>query len=76
MINAKDNNVVMMGSLGTLLAETTAILIGVYNQLKKAFGEEMAGEILSSVGRVAVDPETAEKGISELIDIKIPMPKK
>lgn len=74
MINAKDHNVVMMGTLGDLLSETTAILTGVYNHLKNNLGEKEAGEILSAMGKIAVDPETAEKGISELIDIRIPTP--
>lgn len=74
MINAKDHNVVMMGTLDNLLAETTAILTGVYNHLKNNLGEKAAGEILSAMGKVAVDSETAEKGISELIDIRIPTP--
>lgn len=74
MINAKDHNVVMMGTLGDLLSETTAILTGVYSHLKSNLGEKAAGEILSAMGKIAVDPETAEKGISELIDIRIPTP--
>ena len=74
MINAKDHNVMMIGTLGELLSETTAILTGVYNHLKSNLGEEAAVEILSAMGKVAVDPETAEKGICELIDIRIPTP--
>ena len=74
MINAKDHNVVMMGTLGDLLSETTAILTGVYSHLKSNLGEKAAGEILSAMGKIAVDPETAEKGISELINIRIPTP--
>ncbi len=74
MINAKDHNVMMMGTLEDLLSETTAILTGIYNHLKSNLGEKAAGEILSAMGKVAVDPETAEKGISELIDIRIPTP--
>lgn len=74
MINAKDHNIVMMGTLDDLLAETTMILTGVYNHLKGHLGEKAAGEILSAMGRVAVDPETAKKNISELIDMVIPTP--
>lgn len=74
MINAKDNRVVMTGRLDDLIAEATAILTGIYGHLKTDLGEKMAGEILVMMGRIAVDPETMENSISDLISIKIPTP--
>lgn len=71
MINANGGQVTLMVTLDELLAESTAILAGVYNQLKDMLGEDGAREILAHVGRVAVDPRMTEKEMEYLIKERI-----
>ena len=70
MINANGGQVTLVGTLDELLAESTAILAGVYNQLKDMLGEDGARGILAHVGRVAVDPRMTEKEMEYLIQQK------
>ena len=76
MIKLENGRCFMAGTTVDLMAECTAILASVYNNLKKELGEEKAKEALAFIGRLAVDPETVEKGIENIVNISIPMGKK
>lgn len=76
MIKAENGHVVMFGTHAEILTECTAILTGIYENIKKQYGEEFANELLMAMGRIAVDPETAEKKISNMFSMTIPMNQK
>ena len=72
MIKAENGHVVMLGTHAELLTECTMILAGVYENIKKEHGEKFANELLTAMGRTAVDPKTVEEKISNMFSMEIP----
>ena len=62
----------MFGAPEELMTECTAIITGLYQSMSKELGEDTANEVLVAMGKVAVDPETAKNGLSNVISMAIP----